>query len=898
MARHKISKAWQYWLLGLATLVAMLIPGWLGYGVGGGAAHSRAQAQVVQSSSPIAAQDGLGLVQAGRDRYQQGQYGAAADLWQQASVAFAATGDRPNQAMVLSNLALAYQQLGQWSQANQAIAQSFALLKATPPASQQRILAQALTNQGSLQLAQGKPEAALETWKTATHLYQQLQLPQGVIKGLLNQVQALRSLGFYRQADERLQQARQVIQGQSNSLLKLDSLISLGDILRSVGNFPASESELLQALSLAKTLNRPADVAAVQVSLGNTVQLLPTPEATDASRATPADPVERALNYYQQASQYRPAASGTAGAAIPMVALQAQLNQLRLLARLGRSPAAQQVWQQIQPHLATLPVSRAAIYAQVNAVQSLLKLDAANAPANVELAKILARVVQQAKDLGDRRAEAYALGYLGMIYEQDNQLATAQTLTQQALQLAQVGNAPEVAYRWQWQLGRVLKAQVDQPGGKVNSYQPAIAAYSEAISTLNSIRNDLIATNLDAQFSFRESVEPVYRELVALLLQDAAQTPSASQKNLQQARQVIESLQLAELDNFFQEACLSGQPKQIDQIDPHAAVIYPIILSDRLEVVLSIPGQPLRHYASRKSATELDGLFQNMQRSLRLTSFEQERLPIAQQVYDLLIRPLEADLQQAQVKTLAFVLDGSLKNLPMAALYDGQQYLLEKYAIALTPGLQLLESRPLDRQQFQVLVGGITEENQGFPALPGVETEVQQIQASVPSNVLLNAALTDNALKKTVTTLPFPVIHLATHGQFSSDAENTFVLLWQQRLTVKQLGELLQTRSTKDQTPIELLILSACQTASGDNRAALGLAGVAVRSGARSTLATLWSVNDQSTSLFMTQLYQKLSSGQFTKAEAVRQAQLALLKQEQFNHPYYWAPFVLLGNWL
>ncbi len=838
--------------------------------------------QLGETAVSLQEDNGSYLLEKGRDRYQHGQYVAAVALWQQASGVFATRGDRINQAMALSNLALAYQQLGQWTEAHQSINQSLALLEhgaashnLGAQAQQRRVLAQALTNQGSLQLAQGKANEALATWKQSAQLYEQLGLPNGTTKSLLNQIQALRTLGFYRQAAERLANVQQMVNAQVDPSLKLESLLNLGDLLRVVGNLPASQQTLLQALTLAQQLKQPDRIAAVELSLGNTVQLLQQPDV--------------ALQHYQQAIAVQPTG---------LIGLQAELNQLRLLISLDKFAEARPVWGRLHPRLANLPASRLGIYAQINAAQSLLKWSGTDAPPKLAIAQLLARALQQAKELTDRRTEAYALGYLGHLYEQDHQLATAQRLTEQALQLAQVANAPEVAYRWQWQLGRVLQAQVDQPGGQQGSYQPAIAAYSEAIATLNSIRNDLIATNLDAQFSFRESVEPVYRQLVALLLQEAAQTPSTSQKNLQQAREVIESLQLAELDNFFQEACLSGQPKQIDQIDAKAAVIYPIILPDRLEVILSIPGQPLRHYATHKPERELEDLFDRMRRSLRVSSFTQERMTIAQTLYDLLIRPTETELSKADIKTLAFVLDGSLKNLPMAALHDGRQYLVEKYAIALTPGLQLLESRPLARKQVQVLVGGVTEANQGFPALPGVGQEIEQIQAEVPTSVLLNQALTDQALRQQVTTLPFPVVHLATHGQFSSDAENTFILLWQKRLTVKQLGELLQTRAIKDRVPIELLILSACQTAAGDRRAALGLAGVAVRSGARSTLATLWSVDDQSTALFMTQLYQQLSRRQLTKAEAVRQAQLALLKQPEFAHPYYWAPFVLLGNWL
>ena len=138
---------------------------------------------------------------------------------------------------------------------------------------------------------------------------------------------------------------------------------------------------------------------------------------------------------------------------------------------------------------------------------------------------------------------------------------------------------------------------------------------------------------------------------------------------------------------------------------------------------------------------------------------------------------------------------------------------------------------------------------------------------------------------------------MATHGQFSSRAEDTFLLTWNDRINVKNLDRLLQNRFTQD-TPIELLILSACQTAAGDDRAALGLAGVAIRSGARSTVATLWSIQDDSTAKLISQFYRELKTPGASKAEALRKAQLSLLQSEEYQHPFYWSAFILLGNWL
>ena len=371
-----------------------------------------------------------------------------------------------------------------------------------------------------------------------------------------------------------------------------------------------------------------------------------------------------------------------------------------------------------------------------------------------------------------------------------------------------------------------------------------------------------------------------------------------SQENLEKARQVIESLQLAELDNFFREACLNAKPEQIDQVDPTAAVIYPIILPNRLAVILSLAGQPLRYYQTQLPQSEVERTLDQLLQSLSPFLPSKQRLSLSQQVYDWLIRPVETLLAESEVKTLVFVPDGSLRNLPMAALYDGKQYLVEKYSLALSQGLQLLQPRSLIRKQLKALTAGLTQARQGFAALPGVATELNQIASEVRSELLLNQQFTKKILEDQIQTTSFPIIHLATHGQFSSKAEETFLLTWDGRIDVKDLDRLLRTRERENTNPIELLVLSACQTATGDKRATLGLAGLAVRSGARSTLATLWSVEDRSTARLMSEFYRELIQTEVSKAEALRQAQLTLLKKSNYQHPFYWAPFILVGNWL
>ena len=497
---------------------------------------------------------------------------------------------------------------------------------------------------------------------------------------------------------------------------------------------------------------------------------------------------------------------------------------------------------------------------------------------------MLINAVGQSKTLKIARTEAEALGVLGHLYERHQQWQEAAQITEQALIKAQSVNARELTYQWQWQLGRILKAQ--------GNTQSAIASYTQATENLQSLRSDLVAISSDIQYSFRTKIEPVYRELAALLLQSGA-----SQGDLNQARQIIESLQLAELDNFFRDACLDAQPKQIDGLDPSAAIIYTIILGDRLEVIAAIPDQPLRHYSHDLPPSEIEIVITSAHSQL----IEPRRLNLKlfQQAYDWLIRPLEAELQASKIKTLVFVADGILRNLPPATLHDGQQYLIEKYSVAIAPSLQLTELQATEQDRQSILLAGLSESRQGFAPLPGVKQEIkqiEQIEQLVASNILLNDSFTELNFNRSASQTPFRVVHLATHGQFSSQAEDTFILTWDNRINIDELSRLLRGDS-QQLRPIELLVLSACQTATGDRLATLGLAGIAVRAGARSTVASLWSVSDLATVTLMTNFYRELTQDNITKAEALRQAQISTLKNDTFAHPFFWSAFILVGNW-
>ncbi|MDF5720277.1 MAG: CHAT domain-containing protein [Rhizonema sp. PD37] len=837
------------------------------------------------------------VVQLAENRYQAGQYSEAIALWQQAATIYNTKGDRLNQALVLSFQATAREELGQWQKANEASNKAISLLNAQNTAQNpdtSHVQAQVLTVQGKLQLAQGKATEALQTWQNAETAYRKAKDTNGILGSQINQARALQTQGLYRRATTLLTQVEQSLQNQPDSRLKIIGLRNLGKVLRLVGNLAQSRTVLQQSLVIAEKRRDKtqvpenqfaSDISGILLSLGNT--------------ARAQGDINTALTYYHKAVTTAPSLTAKT---------QIQLMQLSLLVEANRWAEAQGLLPQIQSQIAKLPPSRLSAYARINLAQSLVKMRSRGG--NVERigealsshllstsAQELATTIEQVRTLGDRRAESYALGTLGNLYESTHQWDSAKTLTQQALSLAQSIDAGDIAYQWYWQLGRIF-CQGTQPCTSTGNLQNATSAYAEAVKTLQSLRSDLVAINQDVQFSFRENVEPVYRQFVELLL-----TPyppdggEPSQKNLKQAREVIEALQLAELENFFREACVKTRTVQIDQIDPQAAVIYPIILPNKFAVILSLPNQPLRYHQIPKAQAKVELILNQMRQSLRPTAFVEDWLPVAQEVYNLVLRPHSSQLEASGVKTLVFVPDGLLRNLPMATLHDGQQYLIEKYSIVLTPGLQLLKPQPLESQRLKGLLAGLSQARENFPALPNVAVEIDKIEAEIPAQVLLNQSFTNRIFQNRVDSTPVSIVHLATHGQFSSNADDTFILTWDGRINVKQLDQLLRSREGK-LIPIELLVLSACQTAAGDQRAALGMAGFAVQSGARSTIASLWSVSDRSTALLMISFYRELSKPGVTKAEALRRAQVALLHQDDYNSPYYWAPFVLLGNWL
>jgi len=500
-----------------------------------------------------------------------------------------------------------------------------------------------------------------------------------------------------------------------------------------------------------------------------------------------------------------------------------------------------------------------------------------------------------AEAIGDKRALSYACGYEGELYEAEKKYDEALTLTRKALVLAQELKSPDAVYRWEWQSGRLLRAKHDNDA--------AIAAYRRAVETLQLIRHDVALRygNPNAHSSFREVAGAMYFQLADLLLQraDSAKNAADLDKMLLEARDSAELLKSAELEDYFQDECvnlLKSKITKVETVSQTAAVVYIIPLPDRTEMLVSLPSG-LRRVKSPATDAMLNTVAHQFRVNLeKRTTYEY--LDQAKQLNDWLIKPLEPLLANSRIDTLVFIPDGALRNIPMAALHDGQKYLIEKYAVAVTPGLTLMEPRAFKRETVDLVANGLSDGVQGFAPLVYVPQEVSSLKKLFGGTELMNQQFVKSNIDKEFVGENYSIVHMASHGHFDSDVKKTFVLTFDSKLTLDDLEQLIRPSQLRDK-PVELLTLSACQTAAGDDRAALGLAGIAIKAGARSAFATLWFVNDQSSSTLVSDFYTQLHNHpDISKAKALQTAQLKLLTDQRYAHPCYWAPYLIIGNWL
>ncbi|MUL34926.1 CHAT domain-containing protein [Gloeocapsopsis dulcis] len=824
------------------------------------------------------------FVQQGIELHQAGDYHRAIAPWQRALILYQKSKNSQQEiAIVAENLARTYQQLGQSNQAIQYWEQAIAYYR---PIDRQQT-GRLLTEQAQSYSSMGQNRQAIALLCGAVQPNQDC-LPQTAVsiarshKDLLGEAaawgsvgEAYRIRGDYLRAINYLQNSLKIATEIANFQLQTSALNSLGNTysnLSQVGDRQANSAERLGESEQADQLRQ-------QTTSNNT----------------------KALEYFQNslklAQQQNDQINQT----------RAYVNLIPLYYRQENSIAAAQANQQALALWQQLPDNRNKIYIAIDLAKRQQPwinspLECLNAEVQPNAIALLKQATSVAQKTQDNRALSFAIGELGHIYECRQDYTQALKLTQQARWAAEQDK--DSLYLWEWQTGRIYQAQNQKPA--------AISAYEKAIATIETIRDEILTANRDLQFDFRDTVEPIYRDLIALKLDNVPPAvllaaTDANTKNLSSVLTIADSLKLAELQNYFGDDCVltvvNQQGVDIGSIDRNTAIFSSLILNERTAIVASFPN-------GNKKVTWLDKDSESLRKEINafrlgLESFFDDYNPQpAQKVYDWLIRPFTDELEQAQINTLVFIQDGILRSVPMAALHDGEKFLIQKYAVATTPGLSLTELRASNPQNLRALALGLTEsvviDGQEFAPLPYVQQEISKVQEQLKgSTPLLNEEFNRTRLQQELSGNRYPIIHIATHGVFGTVPENTFLVTGnKEKLTINELDTLI--RSTTNSTePIELLTLTACQTAIGDDRAALGLAGVAVQAGAKSALASLWSIEDAATAQVAAQFYESLKDSRMNKAQALQKAQLSLIEQgDRYTHPAYWAPFILIGNWL
>ena len=793
--------------------------------------------------------------------------------------------------------------------------------------------AELLTQRGQEQLNQGWASEAFDTWQQATKIYHQLNNSEGITRSLINQNLALQALGLYpracttllealkldawvcdtssKQSTESITKLLAAIDQQTPSPINLLGLQNLGNALRRLGKLSESEVVLQKTLLLAKEIPS-FDVSTIFLSLGNTKNSIY--KRTQDRYYWIEEPVfkKEVINLIQQkvleSLEAYKQVNNTSHA--PTTKLQSQINCLKLLldfskwlkseSQAGNTNlfvSSSEINQRIQQLVSLIRENYVAfsqlppsqfVYAKLNFANSINQIpDEQLHSLAIEYAK---SALQTAQSTNNQRLKSESFGTLGKL---EKQIEQVQTYLEKALGFAQSIRAGDLAYQWQQELGNLYQKQ-----GKTKA---ALQAYGAAIESITQVRDNLLSTNADLQFSFHEKAEPVYRNYMQLLLTNP-------QPNLKQVLQTNERLQIAELENFLNCGKLNLVAlNQLQNLPSAPTVIHIIDLGDSIEVLVQSTDGSLHHNSveSKLVKNHVDNLLEILQSTRLGSSNVNLILSRSQVLYDLLIASIKIYLPPSG--TLVFILDTCFQSLPMGLLHDGKDYLLQHYSIAETLGSQVRQPKSLQKEQMRALIAGLSKISpsfnnanspRGIKALPGVEAEVENVQKQTTSSkFLLNEKFTSQALEQQLSTDNFSIIHLTTHAQFSSDAQRTMFFTWNKPITVLEFERLLKLNTQTNEDGIELLVLSACETAKGNKRSALGIAGVAAQAGARSTVATLWKVDADSTALLMEEFYKGLKNG-IPKAEALRLAQLSLSSNPQYEHPYFWAGFVLVGGWL
>ena len=730
---------------------------------------------------------------------------------------------------------------------------------------------------GNTLLERGYYQDAISYFRGLVKQYQQNNDAVGEASVLFELAEAQRAIGMYGPALRSLEVALQAVKSSNAAALQARILSSLAAAYLYAGKTEKAKPLLVDAKTKAALLKDTRLEALILNDQGNM-------QALDRNFA-------EALKAYELSIYLADKVNA------PLVAVRAQTNAALVYYGQQNFAESQSAVAAALARLQPLPLSYERAYAAAKLGELAEKLLYREKTPSNELAlnsvQALKSALSVAIKLDNKRLTSQVLGVLAGIYNLGGQTEGAMALNEKAIFNAQQANAQDLLYRWEWQAGQFEKKQ--------GNMDEAIRFYRFAKDSLQPIRHELTQRSIGDDATFQETQGGVYLELADLLLQKSSKLTDkkAVAHYLLEARDTVELQKEAELQDYFKDSCSINSKSHETLIDEaiadNTAVLYPILLPDRTELLVSY-SSGIERYTVDKSEAEVTRQVRDLRLKLEKRK-TRDYLPAAEALYQWLVQPMEADFEKRGINTLVVVSDQSLRTIPLSVLYDGKEFLVNKYAIATSPGLKMTDPEPLNRDDLKVLISGLSEPVQGFPALRYVEGELEEIKDLYVGELLMNRDFITSSISSALQDPEYSVAHIASHSVFSGDVTKSYILTYDNRITVNQLSQYASLSRNRDK-PIELLTLSACQTAAGDDRAALGLAGVAIKSGARSALATLWEINDQASALLVTEFYRQLQNKHLSKAQALQQAQLKLMQNVRYRHPGYWSPFLLIGNWM
>ena len=515
------------------------------------------------------------------------------------------------------------------------------------------------------------------------------------------------------------------------------------------------------------------------------------------------------------------------------------------------------------------------------------------------------------EELNDTKIASIACGYLGKLLEKDKKIKKAIKFTEKAIQYAQKCFMPEMLYLWYWQSGRLYL--------KTDHIEKSIKQYTHAINLLmphkSSVENFCpagifhelyIGYRLEKKI-FSMYIQPVFLELIEILIDQAMpiKDKKIKQQKLQSLIATIERMKAIELQDYFQDECLTDIPEQstiFQQKHSNTAIVYPILLSNSITTLVKVPHE-IQLFKISTSSRKVKQMSICFVQSIRDRSLINKKASYACDLYDLLIKPIDNELFKNTIKTLIIIPDDILRTIPYSALINRntEKYLIQQYSLTVVPSYQLSKTSQTKTILTNNLLCGLSTAASGFNALTCVNIELEKINEIIGGRIIKNDDFTIENLKHELNNNDYNMIHFSTHGQVKKNSLESFILLNNGKLTMDHLEQLLHLGIYR-QKPVELIVLSACETAIGDERAALGLAGIALKAGVKTALATLWPVEEKSTALAMIEFYKQLSiyNTTMTKAEALQSMQIKMLSgdlEKEFIHPYFWSPFLLIGNY-